>query len=216
MEILNIYFAPKKYFESLKQKSFWLIPLIILIVTSLILTVTTLTSISVEQRLEQLRTRNLTPEQIEQAERVLKGPIPLISGIIGTIIFIPLLLLIISLILNFIVNFLDAQGNFITTFSVAIGAALVRIPSIIIRTIIILIRKNPQVETSLVLFVPFLNKTSFVYRFLQKFDFFTIWELILIALGLKIVYDLKERKIYYWVFGIWLIYIILTSLKTRY
>ncbi|MCS7258643.1 MAG: YIP1 family protein [candidate division WOR-3 bacterium] len=211
MNLLELYFNPQKYFLAIKEKRYWLLPLVILVVASLILTVVILTSGSLETRLAQLRERNLTPEQLEQAEKMLKGPLPLISGIIGTIIFVPLTILIVALILNFLLTILGITGQYLLTFAVTVNAALVRLPSILIRMVVTLITKNPVVETSFALFVPFINRNSFVYRLLTKFDFFTIWEIILIALGLKIVYELKDKKIYYLIIALWVIYIIVTS-----
>ena len=50
------------------------------------------------------------------------------------------------------------------------------------------------------------------HHFLSRVDIFTVWEIILIAMGLKIVYDLKDNRSYYFLFGLWLVYIALASL----
>lgn len=212
MNIFDIYFSPTKYFTRLKEKPYWLIPLIILVIAAIIMTIVVLTTFGPEKRIAQLREQNLSPEQIERAEQMMKGPIPLISGIVASIIFTPLILLIIALILNFLIPLLGSTGNYLVTFSCIVGAALVRIPAMIVRIILIIIKGTPFVHTSLVLFFPMLSKDTFLFRFLSKVDFFTIWELILIGLGLQIIYDIKGKKSYYLIFGIWLLYIIITSL----
>ncbi|MEO0072727.1 MAG: YIP1 family protein [candidate division WOR-3 bacterium] len=212
MNLIDVYLAPLKYFQSLKEKRQWIIPLIILIMASVILTIVIITSVPLENRLAQLRERNLTPQQLEQAEKMLKGPVPFISGVIGTIILVPITLLVVALVVNFILTLLGITGQYLLTFSVTVGAALVRLPGILIRIIITVITKNPLVETSFALFTPFINKSTFTYRLLSKLDFFTIWELLLLSFGLKTAYELKDKKIYYLIFILWLVYIILTSL----
>jgi len=212
MNLLDIYFSPAKFFSNLKEKPKWLIPLIIIVVVSIILTIVVLTSFGPEQRLAQLRERNIPPEQIERAEKMMQGPIPLISGIIAAVIFTPAMLLVIALIFNFILPLLGTTGIFLTTFSCIVGAALVRIPAMFVKIILILIKGTPIVHTSFALFVPMIAKNTFLFRFLSKLDFFTIWEVILIGLGLQTIYAIKGKKNYYLVFGIWLLYIIVTSL----
>ena len=215
MNILDIYFSPTKYFTQLKEKPKWLVPLIIIIVVSILLTVVVLSTFNTEQRLAQLRERNLAPEQMERAQRFMTGPLPVISGIVAAVIFIPLMLIIISLIFNFLIPLIGSTGTFLMTFSCFVGAALVRIPAMVIKIILILIKKTPFVHTGFVLFFPMLSKDTFFFRFLSKLDFFTIWELALIGLGLQTIYTIKDKKSYYLIFGIWLLYIIITSIFAR-
>jgi hypothetical protein len=212
MNILDIYFSPTNYFTKLKEKPKWLIPIIIIVVVSIILTIVAMSTFSPEQRLAQLKERNLTPEQMDRAQRFMTGPFPIISGVIAAVIFIPLMLIIISLILNFIIPLMGSTGTFLMTFSCIVGAALVRIPAMIVKMILMLIKKTPFVHTSFALFVPMISKTSFIFRFLAKVDFFTIWELALIGLGLQTIYAIKDKKSYYLIFGLWLLFIIITSI----
>lgn len=212
MNFLDIYFSPSKYFTRTKEKPKWLIPIIIIVVFSILLTIVVLSTFSPEQRIAQLREQNMSPEQIERAQHFMSGPFVMISGIVSALIMIPASLLIISLVFNFLLPLIGSTGVFLTTFSLIVGAGLVRIPAIIIKAILIFIKKTPFVHTSFALFFPMLSKNSYFFRLMSKLDFFTIWELVLIGMGLKIVYNLKDKRSYYIVFGVWLLYIIITSI----
>lgn len=212
MNILDIYFSPTKFFMRLKTKPQWMIPLILIVLSAIILAVVALSTYSPEERMAQLRERNLSPEQLERAEKVMSGPLVWISAIISALIFTPILLLIVAVIINFLLPLLGSNSNFLTTFSCVVSASLVRIPAMIVKVILMLIKGTPFVHTSFVLFFPMLSKDTFFYRLLSRLDFFTIWEIILIALGLQIVYELKGKKSYFLIFGIWLVYIILISI----
>jgi hypothetical protein len=212
MNLFDIYFSPVNYFTKLKEKPKWLVPLIILVVCAIIITIIVLARFNPQDRISQLREQNLTPEQIERAEKMMHGPFPIISGILASIIFTPLILLLIAVIFNFLLPLLGASGPFLMTFSVFVGAALVRIPGMIIKIILILIKGTPFVQTSFVLFFPMISKNTFLFRLMSKLDFFTIWEMILAAFGLQIVYSFKGKKIYYLVLGLWLVFVLITSI----
>ncbi len=212
MNILDIFFSPSKYFVVLKEKPKWLIPLIMIIILSIIVTVVVMSSFSYEKRMEQLRERNLTPEQLEQAEKMMKGVVPLISGIVASIILTPIMMLLIALIFNFTLPLLGVTGKYMTTFAIVIGSALVTLPQMLMRMILTLIKGTPLVYTGVALFFPMVNKDTFFFRLMSKLDFFTIWQMILLALGLKLVYDIPGKKSYYLVFGLWLLFIIITSI----
>ncbi|MEO0091385.1 MAG: YIP1 family protein [candidate division WOR-3 bacterium] len=212
MNVFDVYFSPTKFFIRLKNKPQWIIPLILIVLSAIIVSVVTLSTYSPEERMAQLRERNLTPEQIERAEKFMSGPLVWISAIISSVIFTPIVLLIVAIIINFLLPLLGSNSNFLTTFSCVVGASLVRIPAMIVKIILMLIRGTPFVYTSFILFFPMISQDTFFYRLLSKLDFFTIWEIILMVLGLKIVYELKGKKSYFLLFGIWFVYIIIISL----
>ncbi len=212
MNLWDIYLSPSKFFINLKTKPQWLIPLILIAISSIIVASVALATYSPEERIAQLRERDLTPEQFERAQKVISGPMVWISAIIAAVIFTPIILLIISIIINFLIPLLGSNSNFLTTFCCVTSAALVRIPGMVVKVILMLIKGTPFVHTSFVLFFPMLSPKSFWFRLLSRLDFFTIWEIILIAFGLQIIYELKGKRSYYLIFGIWLLYIIVISL----
>lgn len=70
---------------------------------------------------------------------------------------------------------------------------------------------SPSVTTSLALFTPFLNRASFGYRFLAGIDLFSIWQLLIFAIGVSITTGLRGSRAYSLVFSLWLIFTLILS-----
>jgi hypothetical protein len=209
----DIFLAPRNYFLKLREKPLFVIPLIIILIFTLIQTYVANRYTKVSEIIKRMEERGATPEQIERVEGFLKRPTRLIISLVSASIFTLIFLLIIALIFNFSLTLLGIEGNFEKTLAVVCGAGLVSAFGSLIRSIIIILRQSPFVTTSLALFLP--KNSGLLFRFLSRFDFFTIWQIILIALGLKIVFDIKGNKTYYLVIGIWLFWVIISTFLFR-
>lgn len=208
--IFDIFLNPKNYFLKLKEKPFFIIPLIIILVFTLFQSYVTIRYTKVSEIIKRMEERGAPREQIERVEEFMRRPQRIIISLVSALIFTILFLLIISLIFNLSLPLIGNNGNFIKTLAIVCGASLVTAFGSLIRSIIIILRQSPFVTTSLAIFLP--QEGGFLFRFLSRFDFFTIWQIILIALGLKIVFDLKGKKSYYLVIGIYLLWIIISTL----
>ncbi|MEO0184404.1 MAG: YIP1 family protein, partial [candidate division WOR-3 bacterium] len=124
--------------------------------------------------------------------------------IFGTIIGVTVILLLFALLLNLFIPVAGGTGSYKLVFSVVSFAALIKIPAHLLRWILIMIKHSLQVSTSLALFVPNLPVKSFAFRLLSSFDFFIIWEMILVAMGISITNNVKKENAYILVFAIWL------------
>jgi hypothetical protein len=128
------------------------------------------------------------------------------------LIITPLGILIFTLILNLLIPLLGTSGSFKKTFAVTTNSALMRIPGAIVKAILMFIKGSSDISTSLTLFLPKMTHQGFLYGLFSRIDFFTIWELILVGLGLKVLFNISGKKSYYVVFGLWLLYIIISSI----
>ncbi len=216
MNFFEIYSAPTKAFTKLAEKPKWLIPLIIVVIVSLLLTLLAVSKVNWEEQrtriTEMMQSRNVPQERIDQQLRRMTPTTGLIQGLIAVLIITPLGILIFTLLLNVLIPLLGSPGSFKKTFSVTANSAMVRIPGAIVKAILIFIKGSPEVYTSLVLLFPKMQHKGFLFNILARIDFFTIWELILVGLGLKVLFNISGKKTYYIVFGLWLLYIILSSI----
>lgn len=205
-KIIDIFIAPTKVFTSLKEKPKWVIPFIIVLVVIAITATLTISmtkeSILVKQE-EKMRERGMTEEQIEQAKKFTTGPVMMISGAVGAVVFTTITLLIFTLVVNLFIPLFSGKGAFKNVFSVVCFSALIKVPSAILKFILIAITRSLYVTTSLALFVPNLIKESFGYKLLSGFDLFMIWEMILVSLGISITNEIKKQYAYILVFIIW-------------
>jgi len=205
-KVLNIFMAPTKVFTSLKEKPEWVTPFIIVLVVIAIaatLTVGMTRKTIMAQQEEVFRERGMSDEQIEQAMKFISGPAAMITSAIAAAIFTAIILLIFAVVVNLFISPFGGKGAFKSVFSVVCFSSLIKIPAAILKLILIAITKSPYVTTSLALFVPNLAKTSFSYRLLAGFDFFIIWEIILVALGISITNEVEKKNAYILVFIIW-------------
>jgi len=211
--ILDIFLSPRNYFLRLKENPLFVIPLIIILLFVAIQTYVATRYTDVSEIIKRMEERGAPPEQIERVEEFFKRPTRLIISLLSALIVTLIFLLIITLIFNFSLPLLGVEGNFKKTFAVVCGAGLVSAFGSLIRSIIIILRQSPFITTSLALFLP--KEKGLLFNFLSRFDFFTIWQIILIAFGLKIVFDIKSNKTYYLVFGFWLFWVIISTFLFR-
>ena len=207
MGITDIYFAPSRVFNAIKEKPQWITPFIIVLIVvaaTAVVTVSLTRETIVARQEEVFQERGLSEEQIEQAKQFTSGPAIVISSAVSALIFTSILLLIFALVTNLFIPLFGGESGFKTVFSVICFSALVTVPAAILKIIMIAITKSPYVTTSLALLAPNLAKTSFVYQLLAGFDFFILWEMILVAMGITITNNLIKKNAYTLVFMIWI------------
>jgi hypothetical protein len=210
--VLAIFFSPGKVFTNLKgmEKPTWQAPFIIVLIVIALSAAFTVSATQGSEEVimrqeEALRERGLTEEQIEQAKQFTQGPLPVILGGVGGALVTAIMLLVFALLLNLFIPAFGGAKGYAMVFAVACYAAMVLVPSAILKLILVLVTESPFIATSLALLAPGIEKTSFLWRFLNSFDFFVIWEMILVAMGITITRDVKKTSAYFLVFAIWFV-----------
>ncbi len=206
--MLDVFFAPSKVFTYLKEKPHWTVAFIVILVV-----VALAAAISVgiaredimARQAEALRQQDLTEEQMERAQGFVSGPFLYISSAVGAVIFTTILLLLFAFILNLLIPVFGGTGAFKTVFSVVTHAGLVKVLAAILKVILVAITKSIQVTTSLALLAPNMDKGAFGYQLLTGCDFFIIWEMILVAVGINITNNVSKKNAYILVFLIWVV-----------
>lgn len=206
-ELLNIFTAPRKTFTGLKEKPKWATAFVIVLIVVAIVAAFTISmtrkTVMVGQR-EAMEERGLSEEEIERAMKFTQGPVAIVGAAVGGAIFIAIILLLFALVINLFIPLLGGKSLYRTIFSVVCFSALIKVPAAALKLILIAITKSIYVTTSLALLVPNLAKTSFAYQLLSGFDFFIIWEMILVSLGISITSGIKQKNAYILVFIIWI------------
>lgn len=210
--VLNIFFSPGTVFTNLKgmEKPTWQVPFIIVLVVialsaAFTVSVTQGNEEIMMQQEEAMRERGLSDEQIEQAMQVTQGPVPIVFGGIGGAVIMAIMLLVFALVLNLFIPALGGIKGYAMVFAVVCFSAMVLVPQAILKLILIATTQSPFVATSLALLAPGVEKTSFLWRFLNSFDFFVIWEMILVAMGITVTRDIKKSNAYILVFAVWFV-----------
>jgi hypothetical protein len=218
--MLDIYLAPGRAFARLKERPTWLIPLILVLVFNMLMAFVASQYVDWEKQrkaaIEQMRSRNMTEEQIQKATEsmdkfysspVMRYGMPVVSTLIVSLIA----LLFLAVIYNVSLPLLGGTSDFKRMWTVVCNASLVAVPSAIVRGGLALMKKSAEVTTSLALAAPGL-KPGFLKALLTQLDIFDFWKFLLVAIGLRVVFGLKSSKAYTLVFAVWVVVMLILSL----
>lgn len=209
-KIIDLYFSPKEVFKQLNEKPDWVIPVVLALVVSLIFTMILLPKVILPEGSKKiLEMERLTEEQKEAAVAGLEGIRPYITTPIAVIVSTFFLIFIKAGIFFLIFSLLGSRTVFKKILAVVSYSFLVGIPESILKSILMFLKGSTRVYTSLALLTPNLDFKSPVFRVLSRIDIFTIWNLSLISLGCAVIYNMKEKKTFMIVFGLWLLWLLL-------
>lgn len=213
--IVGVLFSPKATFGDIVRKPSWLLPVLIATILGIVSTVVLNQRINwrdyiVQQMDKSPRAAQLSTEQKQQqAEVSAKVTVYIVyaAGALGSVFFA----LIVGAVMMLAYNVLAGAG---ATFSQSLGIAahtlLVGIVSTPIFLLVLLLRppgtvdpENP-VATNLAAFLPE-ESAKWLIALCKSIDIFTIWMLVLLAIGFAAVNPrkLKGGKPYVVAFSVW-------------
>ena len=230
--ISGVFTEPGNTFESIAKfpkRNFWLLPVIILVVTSIVSSFlffsdAELVSKMMDKQKQQLRERmqesvkngKMSQEQandaIEKAEKFMdpNGLFFKITGFAGAVVAPFLMLFVLSVIYMLLLKMFKANFEFMNILNV-VGLSLIvsAIGSIIAIVLSIVMGDLNSVGLTLILKADTVGET--LHALLMKLDVFTIWFYILVAIGLVRVAKIKPVISYSIVFGLWVIWLVITT-----
>jgi hypothetical protein len=212
-KVLNIFFEPRKVFGSLKIKPTWLVPFLIMAVLGIGFFYYTFPYI-MNQQVERIQENERIPE--EQKEQIIENMKEKNHPPVWQLAFAPagtmVSLVVAAAVLFFIFNvLLGGDSSFRRVFSVYCYASLVAMLGMIVRFPLIMTKGDMNVQTSLALLLSPNAKDSFLYSVLSSFDVFSIWQVILVSMGLGVIYKYSTKKAFTAVVILWIIYILAKS-----
>jgi len=209
---IGVFISPRETFESIDRKPTWLVPFLIVVIASMVLQLLVL-DIGIQDRLDTMRAQELPDERIEIARTQMAGPMRYLG-----VAIIPVAVLVVWAIFGGIFLFtgntiMGGEAKFKKVFSLIAWTSLIGVLGGILKTLLILAKGSTRgVVLSLAFLLPLPEmgeSPSMIYRFLDRFDFFTIWSLILWAFGFAVIYRFTTKKSAIMVFSLWAIYIVL-------
>jgi hypothetical protein len=209
-KVINIFFEPKKVFESLKIKPTWLIPFLIAALIGIGFFYYTY-PLMMKQQVEKIRENEKIPD--EQKQMIIEKMTERNHPPLWQLPFAPVgalfVFAILSAVLFFVFNvLLGGDSTFRLVFSVYAYSSLIAIPSMIVKFPLIMIKKDIGVQTSLALLLSADSKDTFLYRILSGFDIFTLWQVILLSVGMGVLYKYTTKKAFTVVFVLWVLLIL--------
>jgi len=182
-----------------------LAPFLILLVLSMG-SQTLIGPMAIEEGRQQILQREDIPDEMKDTmlERMEGGLRPtryLLTGI-GTIVWYAILG---GVVMFFGAFVLGGQATYKETLAVVLYANLVSIVEQILKIPLMLQTGSIRVETGLALLLPGSLDGTLIYRFFHGLDFFAMWKVFLVALGVALVYKVEEKKARIVLFGAWVL-----------
>jgi Yip1 domain len=213
--IMGVLFSPKATFEDIAKKPSWLLPVLLSTILGIVATVVLNQRMNwreyVFQQIDKSpRAAQLSTEQKQQqAETSAKFTVYIVyaAGVLGSVFFA----LIIGAVMMLAYNLLAGAG---ATFAQSFGIAAHTLVTSIVTTpvfLLILFLKPPgtldpdnPIASNLAAFLPD-DSAKWLVTLCKSIDVFTIWTLILLAIGFAAVNPkkLKGGKSYIIVFSVW-------------
>lgn len=194
--LFGVFFEPKKTFEDIAERPGWLVPMLIMIVVSLVLIYLFNSHIGWEPYLRRLfdsnpRVQQLTPEARQNALNLQLRILP-IATYFGVVVGTPVTLLVTALIaMGIIRGLLGAPIRFLQAFAAVTYASLPRMIYAGL-SIAVMYLKNPDdfdiqnaFASNPAVFMDPQKSSRFLYSLAGSLDLFTIWVILLMAVGLK-------------------------------
>jgi hypothetical protein len=194
--LTGVFFEPKKTFADISARPTWMVPLILVILASLALTMAYSQHVGWETMIRKQmetssRASQQTPEQREAAI-AMGSKIAPVMGYAGPIIFYPIINLIVAgVLLGIVAGIMSAPVRFKQVFAIITYAGLVRIIYIVLAIVVMFMKspgefdlQHPLMFNAGAAMDP-QTANKFVYTVASAIDLFTIWSIVLIAIGLK-------------------------------
>lgn len=197
--VINIFLNPGMAFKAVREKPRWIAPAILVLLLSLIMTWYIAPVIQKEQQEKmttQLESRGMDQEQIEAAIEKSQTWMKYVlypSAVIGSL----LVILAMGGIWLFVAKtLLGGQARYPHMLEVVSLSSLIPTIGMLIKAPIMTHRMTMNVHFSLATFLPDSAKETFFYKLLMNTDFFNIWFIAVLCIGIAIVAGLKVKKVW--------------------
>lgn len=221
--IAGVFFSPKVTFEDIARKPSWIAPAALLTVLSIIVCIAINQRVDWREFISQQLEKNpgsaqMSPEQKQQRIEAGAKFSPIMAYVFGTVG--PMLfILIVAVAMMVAFNLLaGANANFGQSMAVAAHSAVTGVVSSLLFLLILFLKpygtvdmENP-VATNIAAFLPE-GSAKWLVTLAKQIDVFTIWTLILLAIGFAAINPkkLKGSKAFSIAFGVWAVWALLRT-----
>ena len=232
--LAGVFSEPGETFTEIKKStkgSYWIWPIIILAVITALSSfivmndeelsseIKTTQSKAMKEKLDDAvksgqMTREQADEQIEKAQSMMGGGLFAVIGVAGGVISILIFFFVKGLIYWGGFKIFKGTATFVNIMNVLGIASIITSIQMILDTVLAIFTGRLYINIGPVLFFTEEAVGKSMYKFIANFDLINIWYLVIIAIGFAKVSDLKSSVTFPMVFGLWLIWVILTSFVT--
>jgi hypothetical protein len=193
--LVGIIAAPTDTYRSVVAHPRWLGMLALTVLTVVVLTGGfMLTEVGQNAWLDQMEAAGTPPEQMAQMERF--APMVGYFSAASILAFVPLLYLVVAGILFAVFNAaMGGTATFRQVFSVVVHAGAIGVLAQLFTVPLNYMRESMTSSTSLAVMLPMLEQNSFGAKFAGAIDLFLIWQVIVLAIGVGVLYRRRAQPI---------------------
>ena len=208
--IVGVIFSPKETFAAVVARPKWFGAMAVAVLVSSVAQFALLSTdvgqeLALDQQIATLEAfgQTVSDEQYAQMEQGMERA--RFIGPVFTIVFTPLFAAVIAGILHLIFGLIGGgNGTFRQVYAINAHCGIFSGLQLVFTTLVTLAAGRPA-GANLSVFVPTVEETSFIYRFLSTIDLFYVWSLFVTAIGLAVLYKRRTGPIAMVLFGIYLV-----------
>lgn len=198
--IINVFAAPGKCFAAVRANPRWIAPTVLVLLLSLIMTIYIMPAIQKEQHekmVTQMEDRGMDQEQIDSAIEKMNTPVmkyvmfgsAVIGGLAGILVMAGLWLFVAR-------TLLGGTTSFKHMLEVVSLSMLIPSVGMLLKAPIMRFKETMNVHFSLATFMPDSARETFLYKFLMNTDFFNLWYIAVLCIGIAVVAGLNVKKVW--------------------
>lgn len=230
--LAGVFTEPGDTFASVKnstKKNYWLIPLLILIVVSILSSVMVMndeelsSEIKIKQRKaakerieEAVKSGSLSREQadqqLEQTDKMFGGGMFMVFGIIGALFMVLLAFFFKALVYWGGLKIFKGSGSYLDMMNVLGLAGIITAIQMAVDTALAILMGKLMMNIGPVLLVSEESLGKSMYLLMANMDLINIWYLVVVGIGLAKVSNLKNSVTIPFVFVLWLVWVLLTTI----
>ncbi|MFH1864737.1 MAG: Yip1 family protein [Candidatus Eisenbacteria bacterium] len=197
-----------------KDMSKWWLPVIITIVVGIGIALYTVPAFIAPMQADAIREavmeRGGTEADVEQAMSV-SGAMMVPMSLIGVVIVTFILVFVMAGIVHLLMKMLGGKGKFRHARAIVAWSSLITTLGSLVKLPMMIAKKSMIVETGPSLFFKNLEPSDRLFKFLSSFDVFTIWGMVVTAIGMAVVYRVSRGKSWLAVAILWIVIILIST-----
>ena len=203
--MIAVFFKPQQLFATMPAKSKWWVPVLLTTIVSLVTTWLALPKLKEMMLAAMPANTSIAAGQLDTIVRIQSISVIAMSAasvIIGVFIMAALY--------YFLCVVSGGEGKYKQALTIVSYVGLIGALSLIFRTVLLCVipgAKFDQSFTSLALLLPMDAPKTWLSTILSSVDLFSIWTLIVTAIGLKTMYRMKGKKAWVIVFATWIVFV---------
>lgn len=214
--LVSVFTAPRALFEHLAERPSWVVPFVLLLIAAAAFVIFTWTNAWIPEMTTQMEEQGAGSEALDWMTS---------NGMLLYTFIIPVFGAVFTLLYGAAVMFagnfaLGGKMTFRQAMSIVCHAGLVSLVALPIRVLLANAASSPRVTLGPGALLPIADQEGFAMKFLagflQSFDVFTIWQTVLVAIGVSVIARVGYKASLLTMFGLFVVFSLIGALGSTF